>query len=193
MMNRNIVWICTLIVLGPLVGWSDTGTYQRRTTSTDNTHATTTNKKYTFEDKTYFSEHEFSVDAFGLYAFADGTGRLDDDWGGGIGVNYFFTKHLGLGLDGYWWDGDSVSNETVSSFSGSIILRWPFESAHIAPYVFGGGGGHFSGVDQASLHGGGGIEYRFTPHLGTFVDGRYVFTEDTNDFAMIRFGARFVF
>lgn len=176
--------------------FADTGTYQRPTTSSSTTttsRSTTFQKKYTFDEKTYFHDNEVSVDMFGLYALPEGSGRLDDGFGGGLGVNYFFTRNIGLGVDGYWWDGDQVSKEVVSSFTGSLILRLPIDSIHLAPYVFGGGGAHFSGIDQLSLHGGAGLEYRLTPTFGLFGDGRYTFTEDTNDFGLIRVGARFVF
>jgi hypothetical protein len=192
-MKQRIIALL-LISCVPILGFADTGTYQRRSTTTTDERTTAPIKKdYTFKDTSYFHDHEMSVDLFGGYVFADGPGRLTDDFAGGIGANYFFTRNLGLGLDGYWWDGDQVSNEIVSAFSGSLILRMPLDKAHLAPYIFGGGGGTFSGIDQATLHGGGGLEYRFTPHLGTFVDGRYVFTDSSNDYGLVRFGARFVF
>jgi len=181
-----------LICLLPITGSADISSSPKR--SPEPTIRTqTARKQYTFENKEYFKEKELSGDVFGLHVFADGDGRLSDDFGGGIGANYFITRHFGLGVDGYWWDGDQVSNEWVSSFSGSAILRMPIDRLHLAPYVMGGVGGHFSGVEQLSFHGGGGLEYRFSPRMGTFVDGRYVFTEDTNDFGMVRFGARFIF
>jgi hypothetical protein len=191
-MKQRIITGLLISLLVPLIGHADTGTYQRRTTTTE-TRSTAVKKDYTFKDKSYFSANEMSLDVFGLYVFPDGDGRLSEDWGGGVGANYFFTRALGLGLDGYWWDGDQTSQEMVSAFSGSLILRWPMDKYHLAPYVLGGGGGTFSGIEQVTFHGGAGMEYRFTPHMGTFVDGRYVFTESTNDYGMVRFGARYIF
>ncbi len=50
-----------------------------------------------------YRANEWQVDIFGAYAPAgrDGSRFLGDHaWGGGAGVNYFFTKYFGLGLEG---------------------------------------------------------------------------------------------
>jgi hypothetical protein len=189
-MKLRIIAAGLLISLTPLGSFADTGTYRRPPPEPIHT---TVKKDYTFKEKSYFRDNEFSADLFGSYTFADGSGRLSDDWGGGLGLNYFVSRNLGLGLDAYWWDGDRISNEVVTAVSGSIILRLPMDSVHLAPYLLGGAGGTFSGVDQLTFHGGLGMEYRFTPHVGTFVDGRYVFADDTNNYGLVRFGFRYAF
>ena len=40
---------------------------------------------------------------------------------------------------------------------------------------------------------GAGIEFRFTPQVGVFADGRYVFTESSPNYGLFRAGVRFAF
>jgi len=63
----------------------------------------------------------------------------------------------------------------------------------VAPYVFGGGGRQFDPVTQWTWDAGAGLEWRFAPHVGVFVDGRYVFADKTKDFGLGRLGFRFGF
>jgi hypothetical protein len=96
----------------------------------------------------------------------------------------------------------------------------------LAPYVFGGGGGVFTGAggntantpfpgvnnrfNNASAnvtnnrglgHVGGGLEYRFTPHIGIFGEASYNWVEGGNhnfnssvkDFVQTNFGLRYAF
>src|SRR5437763_17184498 len=53
-----------------------------------------------------FNAGELQFDVFGAYQVGEGPDRSgpihDHGWGGGIGVNYFFTRHLGIGAEGYW-------------------------------------------------------------------------------------------
>lgn len=154
-------------------------------------HAETV-KTYNFKDESYFRANETSVDLFGSFSAANGNGLYRDGFGGGLGVNHFFTKYLGLGLDGYWWDGDRTG-EVISSLSASAIFRYPIDKINLAPYVFAGVGGHLASTEQVSGHGGIGLEYRFTRNVGVFADGRYVLTDETNDFGLTRVGVRYAF
>lgn len=156
----------------------------------------TIKKEYDFVDRELFRDQETSVDIFGMYVDGDSFGRYKSGFGGGLGVNHFFMKYVGAGVEANWWEGDrppSLDHEVVSTLSGSGILRWPIEKFHLAPYGFGGIGRHFSHVDQMSFHIGGGLEYRFTHHLGVFGDIRHVMPEDDNDFEALRMGVRWVF
>lgn len=136
----------------------------------------------------YFRAHEFSGDIFALYARPE-EGVLKDGFGGGIGMNYFFTKCIGLGLDGYWWEGPHV----IHNVDAELIARYPFEKIHLAPYAFGGVGGTFNSESQFSGNLGLGVEYRFTPHIGVFTDGRYVIEDKTNNLGLVRLGVRYAF
>jgi hypothetical protein len=139
-----------------------------------------------------FNANEWSIDVFGLYALEVDQGTYDDGFGAGVGVNYFFNRYFGIGLEGYGWKGDGL----ISSVSGNAILRYPIEKWHLAPYIIGGIGGNFdadNSPDQINASGGLGVEYRFNQHWGVFTDGRYVITDETEDYAIARLGVRFSF
>lgn len=144
-----------------------------------------------FEDF-IFNGNEWSLDVFGLYAFEAKQGTYDDGFGAGIGVNYFFNRYFGLGLEGYGWKGDGL----ISSVSGNVMLRYPIEKWRLAPYAIGGIGGNFDAdntQDQINANAGLGLEYRFNAHWGIFTDSRYVFTDVSNDYVITRLGVRFAF
>jgi hypothetical protein len=139
-----------------------------------------------------FNANEWSIDVFGLYAIEVDKGTYDDGFGAGVGVNCFFNRYFGIGLEGYGWKGDGL----ISSVSGNAILRYPIEKWHLAPYLIGGIGGNFDAdhsPDQINASGGLGVEYRFNQHWGVFTDGRYVVTDETEDYAIARLGVRFSF
>lgn len=139
-----------------------------------------------------FNEKEWSVDLFGMYAFEAKKGIYDDGFGAGIGVNYFFNRYVGLGLEGYGWKGDGL----ISSVGGNIMLRYPIEKWRLAPYVIAGIGGNFDAdntEDQINASGGLGVEYRVTKNWGVFTDSRYVLTDVSNDYVVTRLGVRFTF
>jgi len=174
-----------------------------------------------------FKDQEFQVDLFGSFMnmpFEDThlyNGHFHSDTtarsggGGGVGVNYFFMRYFGLGVDG-----DFDSNEGgIASYTGKIILRLPIEAGGvcIAPYVFGGGGGqstlddynngYYSGPrgfrraligndTVGALMAGAGLEWRVIPRCGMFVEGRYTWTFDTarmGDNDRVRAGLRIAF
>ena len=83
----------------------------------------------------------------------------------------------------------------MDAASGSAVLRFPIDAAHLAPYIFGGGGHIFDGPDSWFAHAGAGLEVRLNPHMGIFMDGRYVFAEKNNvsDEALFRAGIRMAF
>ena len=146
-------------------------------------------------DESCFRAHEWQYDVFGQYSVGK-SGRAgvfrEHGWGGGVGLNYFFTRNLGLGVDAAWLDvkedprfgrrdadGDSTA---LHSFSGSAIFRLPMDRLCLAPYVYAGGGFHVDGEQWASAHGGAGLEYRVKPNrFGVFVDGRWTYLGDREE------------
>jgi hypothetical protein len=139
--------------------------------------------------ETCFAEHEFQLDIFGQYSVGEGPNQVqlfrDHGWGGGIGLNYFFTRNLGIGVDAAWLyakegpAANSNDDETVlHNFSGSLILRFPIDELCLAPYIYAGGGAAVDGEQWATAHGGVGVEYRFAPGKGIFVDGRWTYLGD---------------
>ena len=136
-----------------------------------------------------FTAGEIQLDAFALYANPKGNGILSDGWGGGIGGSYFLNEYVGLMGRAYWWDADPV----IHSITGSAILRYPFQSLCLAPYAYGGIGGHFDSVNQVGAHLGVGLEFRMTENIGVFADWNYTWADETEDWDVISFGLRFVF
>jgi hypothetical protein len=161
-----------------------------------------------------FRDQELQLEIFGSYMnFPHSDDQLShhrdpghDGGGGGVGINYFFLRYMGIGADG-----DVNSNRGgVVDYTGKLIFRFPIETGKccFAPYIFGGGGGQSLFEDdynynhrrdhrtQGAYMGGGGIEWRVTPHLGVFSEGRYTWTTGHNndgDNAQARLGLRFAF
>jgi hypothetical protein len=92
-----------------------------------------------------FRDQELQVDAFAAGAFYN-QGR--PGWGGGLGVIYFFTKFIGLGIEQ-----DLLGREKVNGSgsyaewvtAGNIFLRYPICSLNLAPYALIGGGAAYGG------------------------------------------------
>jgi hypothetical protein len=158
-----------------------------------------------------FNEHEWQVDIFGQYSVGNGPEHAgifrDHGWGGGIGINYFFTRNLGIGVDAAWLyakespslqDEDRGDHTTIHNFSGSLIYRFPIDSACVAPYIYAGGGAAVDGEQWASAHGGLGVEYRYAQNRGVFVDARWTYLGDRFgngdlNYSSARVGFRFAF
>lgn len=112
-------------------------------------------------------------------------------------------------------------NNAVGAVLGTLTLRYPIPCTRFAPYIFGGGGGIFGGgqrrIDQRFLEPGegfdiaattghtdsearamgqvgGGLEIRFTPHIGWVSDFSWNFVDGpNNNFGMVRTGVNFAF
>lgn len=171
-----------------------------------------THKEYKAEEpaSTCFADTELQLDTFGAYVDGNSPNHAgpirDHAWGGGIGVNYFFARYFGLGVDGYWVAaksnlaaGASEDTTTFHNGSGSFIVRYPIDSLCLAPYAFIGGGVHVDGDQFASGHAGVGVEYRVVPNkIGIFSDARWNYFgtryghDDQNNF-LVKAGFRVIF
>jgi hypothetical protein len=130
---------------------------------------------------------EFSIDLFGSYTDHDvRNGENTDSWGGGLGINMFFTRMIGIGVDTHTdrWQFPQHAH-------ASVIFRFP-SGFGFAPYALGGAGRDWDN-GQWSWHAGGGLELRLNKFTGLFADGRAIFPEDTPDYALARAGVRFGF
>lgn len=107
---------------------------------------------------------------------------------------------------------DDNGDDAVGAVKGTLTLRFPIGCSRFAPYIYGGGGALFGGThDTYTLVGvkerfvrdseddvralgqvGGGLEVRFTPHIGWITDVSWNFTED-DSFGMVRGGLNFAF
>jgi len=149
--------------------------------------------RYDKEAVDKFPINEFSVDLFGTYAnenrFGDKRKWEDGHGGGGVGLNYFLNRYVGIGADSYveeW--------KAPYRVNGSVFLRYPIPGGFgFAPYGFGGGGRELKYVPQWTFHGGAGLEFRFNRYTGIFVDGRRVFPDKTEDYTLARAGMRLNF
>jgi hypothetical protein len=144
--------------------------------------------KYDKENHTKFMPNEGSIDLFGTYATRDRFGNGEDGWGGGIGLNYFLTRYVGIGADSYieeW--------KVPYRVNGSLLIRLPIDPVGLAPYVFGGGGREWKYAAQWTAHAGAGLEFRLNSHTGIFADARRVFPDKTQDYALWRAGLRLAF
>ena len=135
------------------------------------------------------------------------------------GVNYFFTRNFGVGLEGSALraTGKNSNNDVSGDFGLNLIGRLPIANTGWAAYEFAGIGGFVPGsgnnIFNTTINGfsrtirgnnnddilfqghvGLGVEYRFTRNIGAFADGRYTFVEKgSNDYGLIRTGVRFAF
>ena len=168
----------------------------------DDSTTTTTTPAVTRDDDSInypplYRAQELDLDLFGAASIGHQTlehlsgNRLRHHglYGGGGGLTYFFCRYVGVGGE---YDAETHHN-FVDSAEGNVYLRVPILETGLAPYVFGGGGYQFEDVRQDFGQGGAGLEFRFTPHVGIFADGRYVFTDHTDNYAMVRAGVRIAF
>ena len=162
-------------------------------------------------------------------------------WGGYLPWKYAGFRFQGAGLDlttgnvtvtgsNGFRSRSGSGNAAAGVVTGDFIMRLPLDdfwpSVHLAPYVFGGFGGVFTGAggntintssaevnarfDNASSNvsnnrflgnTGGGLEYRFTPHIGIFGEASYNFVGGGNhnfnsslkNFVQTNLGVRFAF
>ena len=134
-----------------------------------------------------FAAGEVQLDAFAGYVDP----KMGDAGAGvGVNLNYFVTEMLGLGVGALWYDPGTV----VHNAYANVILRYPFQDVCVAPYVYGGGGGHWDSQAMWTAHIGVGVEYRVTPNVGVFADARYTWAdEDEGQFWMLGGGIRLAF
>jgi hypothetical protein len=151
-----------------------------------------------YDQNKFYRCNELSLDGFGSaslgeYTLTHPSGdriRQNTQFGVGAGINYFITRNIGIGGDAY---SENTTGAFIDSTSASLILRLPLGQSGFAPYAFGGGGHQF---DMAQLwfgQFGAGMEYRFTRHVGVFLDARCVVPSETKYYGVGRLGVRFAF
>ena len=151
--------------------------------------------------ESFYNAGEVSLSAAALLAARTGTLGPNSNfsnstaWGADLEAGYFITRNFGIALEGQY-----VSlSRPIWGTAVNDYLRAPLnESSRWAPYLLAGLGGIFGNGDgRFEGHVGAGIEYRITPKIGTFVDGRHVFVDGEHDvlpqFGLFRAGLKFVF
>jgi len=116
--------------------------------------------------------------------------KRDGRLGAGLGMSYFFHRNIGLEAEAYT---ENTGHNFVDNADLLLNLRFPLGKSGVAPYLLGGAGRQFDPVYQWTFHMGGGLEFRFSPHVGIFVDGRYVVADETDEYALGRAGLRIGF
>jgi Outer membrane protein beta-barrel domain len=151
-----------------------------------------------YDQSQYYRPNEFDVEGFGTASIGKYTIdhlsnqriRQNTRLGLGAGVSYFITRNFGIGGDAY---SENTTGAFIDSASGNLILRFPLGQSGFAPYVYGGGGHQFDLAKVWFLQLGGGMEFRFTPNVGLFVDARWVIPDKTKYYGVGRLGMRFGF
>jgi hypothetical protein len=120
-----------------------------------------------------FRDTEFQIDAFGAFLanpqFETHGRTLNTGVGGGGGFNFFFAKYFGVGVEGLWYGNGGSAEHMIN---GNFFFRYPICSWNVAPYLMVGGGAGWDHVTVGYVSVGGGLEWRFHPNIGLFVDGR---------------------
>jgi hypothetical protein len=139
-----------------------------------------------------FQEQELQLDVFGSYSGTKDNGIVGDGFGGGVGVNYFFMRNLGISVSGNVYEG--TADHEVWNFDADLVLRFPIDDICVAPYILGGGGILTDGTTVGTWNAGLGLEWRASQSFGVFAEGRYIWgASDDTDNAQARVGLRFVF
>lgn len=145
-----------------------------------------------------YNANEFNLSVFGTGTVGERTVRRpslnrierDGELGAGIGLQYFFCRYVGVAVDAYT---ESTHHNWVDNVNADLIGRLPIANSGVALYAMAGGGRQLDPLYQWTLNAGGGIEWRFSPHVGVFADARYVFADETKDYGLGRAGLRLGF
>jgi len=145
-----------------------------------------------------FRAGEFQVDVAAVGAAGKFNGKTFGAFGGNLGLTYFITKYIGIGLDdslgGQVGGKNSSVSGAIDNLQGQVIARLPIESWHLAPYAMVGGGATWANAgSQGNGNVGGGIEYRINRSIGLFADSRYIYGNRGLNESLNRAGLRFIF
>jgi hypothetical protein len=114
----------------------------------------------------------------------------DNAFGFGMDLKFFPCNHIGIGFEGDWLSAEHDAWTVL----GTLTARYPIEgNLHIAPYLAAGLGGQFADTDRLVGMVAVGVEKRFSPVCGTFVEGRYLFDGDQQNVFELRAGVSFAF
>ena len=148
-----------------------------------------------------YADQELSLDLFASYINPEGrfgdlfeTNLRQGFWGGGAGVNYFFTRYVGLGAD-FNISSKPDDLNLVDQVTGNVLVRLPLGNSGLAPYMIGSGGRAMSPRYDWLYGGGLGLEMRINPKTGIFSDARFLWANQTqaDNRLLIRAGVRLAF
>jgi hypothetical protein len=137
-----------------------------------------------------FKDVELQLDLFGAY-YGYKDNLAGDGFGGGIALNYFFTRNLGIAASGTIYDGD---RHEIWNADLDLVYRFPIEGSFCwAPYILGGGGMECDGTIIGTWNAGVGVDFRINPDFAIFAEGRFIWGALDERVATARLGLRFVF
>jgi hypothetical protein len=137
-----------------------------------------------------FKDVELQLDVFASY-YGGNNNLFGDGFGGGIGVNYFFTRNIGIAASGTLYDGD---DHEIWNADLDLVFRFPIENGIcIAPYIVAGGGLECDGTIIGTWNAGAGLEWRTSPTFAIFGEGRFIGGALDEEVWTARLGLRFVF
>ncbi len=118
-------------------------------------------------------------------------GTRGDAMGGGVNLEYFFTKNVGINTSYAVY---AFENE-LHVISADVAVRYPIADTALAPYILVGGGLQTDGDTESVFRLGGGLDLRFSDlgNVAIFADGVYNWAEGDSDFTIARFGVRIPF
>lgn len=182
---------------------SNNQTTQTTQTTTQSTGMNSDRNSNRYSDRTddrdeLYREKETSLDIFTSGSINQETIdditdiRYNDDveFGIGVGLNHFFTRRFGIGVEAY---SEDTEQHFIDKASANLFARFPIGDSGFAPYIYGGGGRQFDPIELSFAQLGAGVEYRFTPKVGLFLDGRYVLTDGADNHGLARLGLRLAF
>jgi hypothetical protein len=128
------------------------------------------------ENGSPFQAGELSLPLFGLYLDTPA-----DKFGGGIGLDYYLTRNLGVG--------GVVQLVDELRPAAEAYFRLPLGTLSLAPYAVGTAGYRVQTSEWFQAIGGG-AEWRFRKNVSLFGDFQWQFNVETKDGATVRVGLR---
>lgn len=128
-------------------------------------------------DDCRFRANEWEVETSVVGSAGTYNGSNGQGIGGNLGINYFFTRYIGVGVDdsvgGYAVNGHGIYGN--DRLQGDLLLRYPICAWNLAPYAMIGGGASWATASQGNGNLGIGAEYRFNRTVGLFADCRWLY------------------
>jgi hypothetical protein len=152
-------------------------------------------------DECRFRSNEWQVDASVMGSSGVYGGKGKQSLGGDLGINYFFNRYIGIGIDdavgGIRNAAVTSGTQAIDRLQFDLLLRYPICAWNLAPYAMVGGGTSWWGsIAQGNGNVGGGIEWRFMKNVGLFTDCRWLYGSNASSSltaAFPRVGLRFNF
>jgi hypothetical protein len=188
----------TILAAGSSLRAADADSSTETTASSSATGNMNTDQSVQYDRNDYYRANELSLDGFGMGSVGNYTLehpsnqriRQNSQGGAGAGINYFITRHVGVGAEAY---SQNTTGVFIDNVSGNLLLRLPLGQSGFAPYVLGGGGHQLDAAKLWFGQAGAGMEYRFCHNVGIFIDARCVWPNETKYYGVGRVGLRFAF